>query len=268
MHFFDKVEQKTLDRRHWQLWMLSLGMIFVLGAGTALLMYPAVFGANAGPGGRTTRTLFFGFCALCVLMVAYLLDRQYVVSKLRQDLVAQKAQIARLRQEASADLLGILPGFSHFQDRLTMGFRRAAQAGEPLSLVLVRVKLSHAVDSPPEISIALRDAARVLIHKLRTDDSLYLLSSSVFGVVLPNTCRADMNRVVDRVAEGLIDASGASNRFAFDMQVVNYPEQASTAYEMERIANTFSLDKGAAPGKAAGASEPLYPEPPSSGTDA
>jgi GGDEF domain-containing protein len=250
MDFFDKVDPKTIDRRHWQLWMLSLGMILVLGAGMALLMYPAVFGGNAGPTGRTTRTLFFGFCTLCVLMVAYLLDRQYVVSKLRQELVAQKAQIARLRQEASADLLGTLPGFSHFQDQLSMGFRRAAQAGEPLSLVLVRVKLPHTVDNPQEISIALTDAARVLIHKLRADDALYLLSSSVFGVVLPNTCRTDMNRVVDRVAEGLIDASGASNRFSFDMQVVNYPEQATTAYEMEGIANAFSLHKGSASGKA------------------
>jgi GGDEF domain-containing protein len=250
MDLFDKVDPKTLDRRHWQLSMLSLGMIVVLGAGMALLMYPAVFGSNAGPAGHTTRTLFFGFCALCVLEVAYLLDRQYVVYRLRKNLVEQQAQIARLRQEASTDLLGILPGFSHFQDRLTMGFRRAAQIGEPLSLVLVRLKPSHTSDSPQEIPTALRDAARVLIRKLRTDDSIYLLSSSVFGIVLPNTCRTDMDRVVDRVAEGLIDASGAGNAFSFDIQVVNYPEQVSTASEMERIADAFSLRKESAAEKA------------------
>jgi GGDEF domain-containing protein len=183
-------------------------------------------------------------------MVAYLLDRQYVVYKLRKNLVEQKAQIARLRQEASAELLGTLQGFSHFQDRLTMGFRRAAQIGEPLSLVLVRLKPSHTSDSPREISIALRDTARVLIRKLRTDDSIYLLSSSVFGIVLPNTCRADMNQVASRITEGLIDASGAGDSFSFDIQVVNYPEQVSTAYEMERMADTFSLRKGSAAGKA------------------
>jgi len=244
MDLFDKVDPKTLDRRHWQLSKLSLGMILVLGAGMALLMYPAVFG------GPTTRTLFFGFCALCVLMIAYLVDRQYVVYRLRKNVIEQQAQIARLRQEASANLLGTMPGFSRFQDRLTMGFRRAAQIGEPLSLVLVRLKPSPAVDSPGDISIALMDAAKVLLRKLRTDDSLYLLSSSVFGIVLPNTCRADMNRVVDRVTEGLTDASGAGNGFSFDVQVVNYPEQASTASEMERIADAFSLRKGSAAGKA------------------
>jgi hypothetical protein len=69
-------------------------------------------------------------------------------------------------------------------------------------------------------------------------------------MVLPNTCGADMNQVASRVGEGLADASGASNRFTFDLQVVNYPEQVSSAYEMERIADTFSLRKGSTAGKA------------------
>jgi hypothetical protein len=69
-------------------------------------------------------------------------------------------------------------------------------------------------------------------------------------MVLPNTCEADMNQVASRVTEGLADASGASNRFTFDMQVVNYPEQVSTAYEMERLADAFSLRKGSAAVKA------------------
>ena len=250
MDLFDKVDPKTLDRRHWQLSMLSLGMILVLGAGMALLMYPAVFGSNAAPSGHTTRTLFFGFCALCVLVVAYLLNRQYMVHQLRKNLVEQKTEMVHLRQEASADLLGTVPGFSHFQDRLIMGFRRATQTGEPLSLVLVRLKPSHMFDSPAEVSVALGDAARVLLRKLRTDDSLYHLSSDAFAMVLPNTCGADMNQVASRVAEGLTDASGASNRFTFDMQAVNYPEQVSSAYEMERIAGSFSLHKKSAAGKA------------------
>jgi len=53
-----------------------------------------------------------------------------------------------------------------------------------------------------------------------------------------------MNQVGSRVAEGLADASGASNRFSFDMQMVNYPEQVSSSYEMEQAAYSFSLPKG------------------------
>jgi GGDEF domain-containing protein len=244
MEMFDKVDPKALDRRQRQLSMLSLGMIIVLGAGVALLMYPAVFGSNAAAAGHTTRTLFFGFCALCVLMVVYLLNREYIVYRLHKNLLAQKSEIAHLRQEASTDLLETLPGFSHFQDRLAMGFRRAVQTGESLSLILVRLKPSPMFDGPAELCVALGDAARVLVRKLRADDSLYHLSPGAFAVVLPNTIGAEMNQVGSRVAEGLADASGASDRFAFEMQMLNYPEQASSSYEMEQVAYSFSLPKG------------------------
>jgi GGDEF domain-containing protein len=208
-------------------------------------MYPAVFGSNAAATGRTTRILFFGFCALCALVVAYLSNREYVVYRLRKNVLEQKTEIAHLRQEASADLLETLPGFSHFQDRLAMGFRRAVQTGESLSLVLVRLKPSPMFDGPAELPVALGDAARVLVRKLRADDSLYHLSPGTFAMVLPNTCGADMNQVGGRVAEGLADASGASDRFTFELQMVNYPEQASSSTEMEQVAYAFSLPKGA-----------------------
>ena len=243
MEFFDKVDPKMLDHRDRQLSMLSLGIIVVLGAGLALLMYPAVFGSNVAATGHTTRTLFFGFCALCVLAVAYLLNRQHVVQQLRRNLIEQKTQLLHLRQEASADLLETLAGFSHFQDQLAMGFRRAAQTDEPLSLALVRLKPSPMFDRPPEVSVALGDAARVLVRKLPPDGSLYHLSANVFAMVLPNTGREEMNQVASRVVDGLTDASGAINRFTFEAQLVNYPDQASTAYEMEQIAHAFSLQK-------------------------
>jgi len=124
-----------------------------------------------------------------------------------------------------------------------MGFRRAAQASEPLSLVLVRLKPSPMFDGPTEVSIALGDAARVLVRKLPADGSLYHLSPYAFAMVLPGTGGEKMNQLAGRVAEGLADASGAINRFTFETQTVNYPEQASTAYEIEQIAHAFSLAK-------------------------
>jgi GGDEF domain-containing protein len=239
MDVFDRIDQKTLDRRDWQLSMLALVIILVLGAGMALLMYPAVFGSSAGAVPPSSRTLFFGFCALCILMVAYLLNRQYVVHQLRARLVEERKEIAQLREQASAELLGTLPGFSRFQDQLAMVFRRAAQIHEPLSLVLVRLKPSDLFAKGPEMQVAFGDAAKVLLRKLREEDSLYHFSSDVFAIVLPNASGSVANRMAERLAEGLTDASGASNRFSFEIQVVNYPEQATTASEMERMASSF-----------------------------
>ena len=243
MKIFDRIDPKAIERRHWQLSVLSLGMILILAVGMALLMYPAVFAHRAAATAPPSRTLFYSFCALSVLVVAYLLNRQYVVHQLREKLLEEKREIALLREEASAELLGSLLGFSHFQDRLTMGFRRAAQSLEPITLVLVRLKLSPVFEVSPEGSVALGDAARVLTSRLRSEDSLYRLSAMVFGIMLPNTSGADGKHLGERVAEGLTDASGVSNRFTFETRVVSYPDDVETAYEMEQIAGAFSSHK-------------------------
>lgn len=239
MQVFDKVNQQTIDHRDRQLSILALIMVVVLGGGIAVLMYPTVFGKAEVIPVAPSKTLFFGFCALCILMVIYLINRMVVVRNLRASLAAEHEQLALALQKSSAELLGTLMGFSHFQDRLTMDFRRAAQTSEPLSLLLVRVKPTRLFSRGPQAEVALGDAAKVLHRKLRTEDSLYRLASHVFGIVLPGATQALAQQTAHRLGEGLADASGASNRYTTEIQVVNYPEQASAASEMERHASAL-----------------------------
>ena len=83
MEVFDKVSQKTIDRRDQQLSLLALIMVVILGGGMALLMYPTVFDRAAVIPVAPSKTLFFGFCALCILMVLYLINRMKVMKGLR-----------------------------------------------------------------------------------------------------------------------------------------------------------------------------------------
>jgi GGDEF domain-containing protein len=239
MEVFDKVSQQTVERRDRQLSTLALVMVIILGGGMALLMYPTVFDKAAVIPVAPSRTLFFGFCALCILMVMYLVNRQSVVQNLRTSLIEEREQLARVLQQSSSELLGTLLGFSHFQDRLTMDFRRAAQTNEPLSLLLVRVNPSKIFARGPQAQVALGDAAKVLGRKLRTEDSLYRLSPELFGIVLPDATDAVARQAANRLSEGLADASGASNRFSADIQVVNYPDHVKSASEMERRASSM-----------------------------
>lgn len=119
-----------------------------------------------------------------------------------------------------------------------MDFRRAAQTKEPLSLLLVRVNPSKIFAQGPQAGVALGDAAKVLSRKLRMEDSLYRLSSEVFGIVLPGATDAVARQAADRLSEGLADASGASNRFTADIQIINYPDHVNSASEMERRASS------------------------------
>ncbi|HET7842115.1 MAG TPA: hypothetical protein VFM21_10940, partial [Terriglobia bacterium] len=153
LDLFDRLDPKTLERRHRQLSMLPVVFIVILSAGMALLMYPATFATQEVPPKPLSPTLYFSFCALCALVVIYLLNRQWVVNQLYKKLVEEKKEIAFLREKASSDLLSSLPAFTHFQDRLTMGFRRATQTNEPLSLILVVFKPSQEFASTIEAAV-------------------------------------------------------------------------------------------------------------------
>jgi GGDEF domain-containing protein len=233
MRVFDRIDPLNLDRREWELWVLALAVILIFASGMALLMYPTAFSNDLIVSGATKRKLFFGFCGLSVLLMGYLLDRQAVINHLRQRVAEAHRQVEQVRHAASVDLLATLPGFDFFRDRLAMEHRRAASTHLPLSLLLVALKPLLNLGDKDEIDTAFGDAAKALSRKLRAEDSIYHIPPGVFAIVLPRAGTENANAISSRLREGLHDASGASTRFFFEVHLINYPEHASTAREME-----------------------------------
>ena len=239
MRMFDQIDPLNLNRRQWELWLLALAVILLLAVGMALLMYPTAFSNDLIVSGGTKRKLFFGFCALSVLLVGYLLDRQVVINQLRQRVAEEHQQVVEIRHEASVDLLATLPGFDFFRDRLAMEYRRAASTHLPLSLLVVQLKPSPHLPDKDEIDTAFGDAAKALTRKLRAEDSIYHFPPGVFAIVFPGVGTENAYRISRRLTDGLHDASGASTRFLFDVHLINYPEHTSTAREMEEAARSL-----------------------------
>ncbi len=239
MKIFDQIDPGNLDRREWQLWVLALAVILVLAAGMALLMYPTIFSAPVIVTGPTQRKAFFGFCALAILLLGYLVDRQIMIRHLRKQLEEDQRAMIKIRHEASIDLLQTLPGFEHFQDRLAMEYRRASTMSHPLSLLIVALKSARSLTDTREVPTAFGDAAKALLRRLRGEDSMYLFSPGVFCLVLPGVSAQNAYRITSRLTEGLQDASGASDRFTFELRVFNYPEHAKTAREIEEAVRPF-----------------------------
>ena len=235
MRFFDRIDASSLDRRELHLWILALTVILVLAMGVALLMYPTVYSASLDIGGIPLRAVFFGYCGFSVLVVGYLIDRQVVIRRLRAELKNEKRQVAQIRHEASADLLTSLPGLAIFRDRLTMEHRRASNTHQPLSLLAVDLEPSPDLAGAGEIETAFGDAAKALMHKLGSEDSICLVGPGVFGIILPAVNARDAYSMRDRLIEGLHDAAGAMNRFSFNISVVSFPEQVAAACEMEQL---------------------------------
>jgi len=252
MRVFDQIDPQTLERREWELWLLTLAMILILAGGVALLMYPMVFSRPVPFSLPAMRGIFFGYCALSILLVVYLVSRQAMIRHLRRQLAEELYRNTFLRRKASTDLLDSLPKFNRFQDRLAMDFRRAANTLQPLSLAIARLRpLAESTDAV-EADTALGDAANALLRRLRGDDSIYQFQRGVFGILLPGTSAAEVQQISSRLADALTDASGATHRFTFTLQTINYPEQAESARELEEAARAcLATSEGEGDGPAA-----------------
>jgi GGDEF domain-containing protein len=230
-----RIAPADLERREFQLSLFACLAIVVLAGGLALLMYPAVFSTREFSPTRATQIAFFGFCTLSALLVAYIVDRQRTIRRLRSQLAMDRKQASEALRQASADLLSTMPNFNTFEDRLTMEFRRAVAAELKLSVLVVSIKL-HAAFSEPSLGMsALGDAAKAVSRKLREQDSLFILRPSFFGVILPGVDQAGVQRVAARISEGLPDAAGVNDRFSFKIESISYPEQTSSAHDLELV---------------------------------
>jgi GGDEF domain-containing protein len=243
MSTIDRQELGRLERRGLQLTILSSVFVLILAGGLAAFMYPLVF---VHPEGNkwTLRVAFFGFCALTMLFLSYLFERQSTFHKLKDQLLAQLERNVALQIQASADLLKSMPDQNYFWDRLSMEFRRALSMEKTLSMVIVKVKRGR--DSGDDPNAALSASVKAMSRKLRQGDSIYRLSEDVFGIVLPETDTLNAKRVAMRLQEELQGARAHFN-CSFDLTAHNYPEHVKSAHELEDIVKSMFPDEGAIP---------------------
>ena len=242
MGTLNRTELDHLERRELQLTILAAAIVLIQAAGLAMFMYPLVFLHPIG-NKWTLRAAFFGFCALTLLFVGYLLERQRTVRQLKQQLLAELERNVTLQHQASVDLLQTMPDQNHFWDRLTMEYRRAMTMQKTLSILLVKAKSAGASvkESTKEndaSSEAWSDAAKAMSRKLRPTDSIYRLATDTFALVLPGTDVLNAKRVAVRLQEEL-QAVRAKHNVSFDITAHNYPEHVKSAHELEDIVKSL-----------------------------
>lgn len=235
MATFDRGQLDRLERRELQLTILAAVFLLVLATGLAAFMYPLVFVHPDAGNKWTLRVAFFGFCALTLLFVGYLLDRQRTVHKLKQGLLEELERNVELRHQANVDLLHTMPDLNYFWDRLTMEFRRAMTMQKTLSLLLVKAKPDPGSTKLEEDTEAWGDAAKAMSRKLRPTDSIYHLAPDLFGLVLPETDTLNAKRIAVRLQEEL-QTVRTKHGATFDITVHNYPDHVKSAHELEEIA--------------------------------
>lgn len=220
-----------LDRRELQSTIFACIAIAVMGIGSALLMYPVVFTHPASED-WSPRIAFFGFCGLCVLLTAYVWDSHATIRKLRGQMEIDRKQSAEARLQASEELLKSIPKLNSFQDQLPMEYRRTTATNQQLSILVVAFQFPDAPASSAAKGAILGDAAKAIARKLREQDSIYLLGPACFGAILPGVEASAARGLASRIGEGLVEAAGLSARFTYKIDIVNYPQNASSAHQL------------------------------------
>jgi len=240
MPTIDRQQLDHLERRGFQLTIFSAIFVFILAGGLATFMYPLVF---VHPEGNkwTLRAAFFGFCALTILFISYLFDRQRSFTKIKQQLLSELERNVELQIQASADLLQSMPNQNHFWDRLSMEFRRALSMEKTLSLILVKARPGAKATLTSQ-QAALSDAAKALSKKMRPSDSIYRLSDDLFGLVLPETDTLNAKRIALRLNEEL-QSVRAHYGSSFDLAAHNYPDHVKSSHELEDIVKSMLPEK-------------------------
>lgn len=238
----DRNQLDQLERRELHLTALAAVFVLVQAAGLAILMYPLVFLRPDLGNKWTLRVAYFGFCVLTVLFAGYLLDRQRLVRKLKQNLIEQLERNIQLRQQASVDILQSMPGQNHFWDRLTMEHRRAMTMNTTLSLLLVQAPRSATDKDPKQREAVWGEAAKAMSGKLRPTDSIYNLSNELFAVVLPETDSLNAKRVAVRLQEALQPVR-AKHGLALEINVHNFPQDVQSLHELEDIVKSLLPEK-------------------------
>lgn len=242
MATLNRTELDHLERRELHLTVLAAVFVLVQAVGLAVLMYPLVFLRPDTGSKWTLRVAYVGFCVLTLLFSGYLLDRQRVVRKLKQNLIEQLERNVQLRQQASVDILQSMPGQDHFWDRLTMDHRRAMTMSTTLTLLLVRSARGSSDKNPKQREAAWGEAAKAMSGKLRPTDSIYNLSPELFAIVLPETDTLNAKRVAFRLQEELQGVK-AKYGLSFDIGVHNFPEHVQSSHELEDIVKSLLPEK-------------------------
>jgi hypothetical protein len=214
-----------LERRELQLMMVAAALVLVLAAGLATFMYPLVFVHAKENNKWTLRVAFFGFCALTLLFVGYLLDRQRNVSALKQNLLEDLERNIELRVHACADLLQTMPTLQR-----------------TLTLLLVKVQPGPRSLDQADNAQAWGDAAKGMSRRLRPTDSIYRLAPELFGIVLPHTDTANANRIAMRL-QGELQEVGVRHGFSFATAVHNYPAHVNSENQLEAVVKALLPEK-------------------------
>lgn len=224
---------KDIERREWQLWAMSLGMIIILGSITALT-YFYLFG-DTYQSSIFSRTIanraIGGVYVLIILFCVYIVHTRVVVGNMR----------GLLERQATRDSLTDLYNRSYFKEQLEEEIIRADRNEYLLAVLLCDLDHFSAVNDSRGYQTGddiLKAVARGVCESSRGTDLVSRWGGDEMVVVLTNSTREGVIVAADRMRKAVTKVGeNALVDLEMSVGIALYPDHGKTADELLKMAD-------------------------------
>ena len=224
---------RAIERREWQLWLLALALILVLGTITVATYFFILDEAyhNFGLARSMANRALGGLCVLIFLFCAYIINTRRILGKMR----------ATMEYQAIRDGLTDLYNRNYFKDRLEGEISRAKQNNYIMALLLCDIDHFKFINDSwgnQTGDAMLKAVAQSIKEATRGMDLVARWGGDEIVIALANTTREGVYVATERIRKG-IRRAGEKALIDLDLSigVSLYPEHGNHSDDLIRLAD-------------------------------
>ncbi|HZT71928.1 MAG TPA: GGDEF domain-containing protein [Terriglobia bacterium] len=212
----------ALEKRDWELWMVSAGAGICLCIGVLVLLFRAAFLEHGlfRLNIVISPELFFGLVALLILFNTYLINRRLELRRTREQVISTTIQSELMRLQSFTDPLTEVYNRRALDNLARRFISHAKRLGKPLTFMMVDVdrfrdintRFGHLMGD-----FVIAEVATMLRGAVRGTDAVVRYGGDEFLVILADTNSRGGQVVMDRISRLLAEWNGAKHLKDFEL---------------------------------------------------
>ena len=215
-----------VEKRDWELWLVVCITGAFLGVALLAILIPAAFlkQDNFHLEITVSRPLAIGLLVLLVLLNTYVVTRRLEVRRVRTQLISSTVQSELIRLQSFTDPLTEVYNRRSLDDMAGRFISHARRRNHPLSFLLIDVDRFKQVNTRfghLTGDLVLAEIATMLKSSVRGCDAVVRYGGDEFVLILADTGRTGVARVIERIASNLADWNerGQLERFELSLSI-------------------------------------------------
>jgi diguanylate cyclase (GGDEF)-like protein len=212
----------ALEKRDWEVWLVSAGVGIAIGIGVLALLFRAAFLQHGllHLNFAVSPEFFFGFVALLVLYNTYVISRRLQLRRTREQAISTTIQSELVRLQSFTDPLTEVYNRRALDDIARRFIGNAKRLGKPLTFMMVDVdrfkdintRFGHLMGD-----FVLAEVATILRGAVRGSDAVVRYGGDEFLVILCNSNFQGGQVVANRTANSIADWNQAKHLSDFEL---------------------------------------------------